>query len=400
MVPVEGLDHWSLSRTLTNVAADDVNQPLHARAFASWIRQDLPIQANLLKTLAGEAISDTERRSDTVALLGYASSIDPAYVRPFADGVAWLRERQYFVSGKVLVFEVNGLALLGVAIGLQAYDAANREAAIGWLKSLLANSLSQHRPSDWNEALIASAAEIFGDQSASAKVTGDLRVALAGRGILTAGQAAHASAWSLIAGLTGCEDGMTRAAAQSAALAVLVRESSALRSSSNAVADVANILGGIAKSMRRWAWEDKPRTSKSTIARWVIDNEYHVQDMLWVILAPIFPDLDDEEWLKSLGQHHPRADLAIPSLHVIIEVKFARKDGKSFGDLIQEVAADASTYLQDGSGYSSIVAFIWDDAARTEEHSELRQGLLRIRGCADAIVVSRPRKMVRSQAAS
>jgi hypothetical protein len=120
--------------------------------------------------------------------------------------------------------------------------------------------------------------------------------------------------------------------------------------------------------------------------------------MLWAVMAPVFPDLDDEEWLKSLGQHHPRADLAIPSLRVIIEVKFARKDGKSFSDLIQEVAADASTYLQDGSGYTSIIAFIWDDAARTEEHAELRQGLLRIRGVVDAIVLSRPQKMDRSLA--
>jgi hypothetical protein len=127
----------------------------------------------------------------------------------------------------------------------------------------------------------------------------------------------------------------------------------------------------------------------------VIDNEYHVQNMLWVILAPIFPDLDDEEWLKSLGQHHPRADLAIPSLRVIIEVKFARENGK-FSDIIQEVAADASTYLQNGSGYTSMVAFVWDDAARTEEHAELRQGLVRIRGVSDAIVLPRPRKMDRS----
>lgn len=118
--------------------------------------------------------------------------------------------------------------------------------------------------------------------------------------------------------------------------------------------------------MRRLAWEVKPRTPRSAVARWIVDNEYHVQDILWIVLAPVFPDLDHEEWLKSLGRHHPRADLAIPSLQAIIEVKLARKDGKSFSELVQEVAADASTYLQDGSGYTSIIAFIWDDAARTE----------------------------------
>jgi hypothetical protein len=81
-------------------------------------------------------------------------------------------------------------------------------------------------------------------------------------------------------------------------------------------------------------WEFKRRTPCSAVARWTVDNEYHVQDMLWVVLAPQFPDLDDEEWLKSLGHHHPRADLAIPSHRVIIEVKFARQDGKSFSGLI------------------------------------------------------------------
>ena len=27
-------------------------------------------------------------------------------------------------------------------------------------------------------------------------------------------------------------------------------------------------------------------------SRWDVDNEYHVQDMLWVILAPVLPDFD------------------------------------------------------------------------------------------------------------
>lgn len=122
--------------------------------------------------------------------------------------------------------------------------------------------------------------------------------------------------------------------------------------------------------------------------------------MLWVVLAPVLPDLADEEWLKSLGQHHPLADLAIPSLRAILGVKLARKDGKSFSELIQEVAADASTYLQDGGGYASIIAFIRDDAARTEERAELRQGLLRVCGVIDAIVLSRPQKMNRSPPAA
>lgn len=399
MVSLTDLDHWSLRRTLARAAADDSGQPPQARGFAAWVQQDLPVQLALLKTLAGEAagLAD-QRQSNLVALLGYATTVDASYASGFADGVAWLRQRQYFIAGRAAGFEVNGLALFGVAIGLRTADAGGE--AIAWLKGLLTQSLQQHRPADWNEALIAAAAEGLGDRSAVGKIAADLRVALAARGVLTAEPATRAEAWDLIAGLTGSDDGMSRAATQAAALGFLVRESSTLRTGTSSIADVANVLSGLNRSMRRWVWESKPRTPRSAIARWVVDNEYHVQDMLWIVLAPVFPDLDDEEWLKSLGQHHPRADLAIPSLRVIIEVKFARKDGKSFSELIQEVAADASTYLQDGSGYASIIAFIWDDASRTEEHAELRQGLLRVRGVVDAIVLSRPKKMDRSPPAA
>ncbi len=394
------LDHWSIRRTLARAAADDSSQPPQARGFAAWVQRDLPVQLALLKALAGEAagLAD-QRQSNIVALLGYATTVHASYASGFAEGVAWLRQRQYFIAGRAAGFEVNGLALFGVAIGLRATADAGGEAT-AWLKGLLTQSLQQHRPADWNEALIAAAAEMLGDRSAVGKIAADLRVALAARGVLTADAATRAEAWDLIAGLTGSDDGMSRAATQAAALGFLVRESSTLRTGTSSIADVANVLSGLNRSVRRWVWESKPRTPRSAIARWVVDNEYHVQDMLWVVLAPVFPDLDDEEWLKSLGQHHPRADLAIPSLRVIIEVKFARKDGKSFSDLIQEVAADASTYLQDGSGYASIIAFIWDDAARTEEHAELRQGLLRVRGVVDAVVLSRPQKMDRSPPAA
>lgn len=396
MVSLADLDHWSIRRTLARSAADDRSQPQQARGFAAWILQDLPVQLSLLKTLASEVSSlADQRQSNVVALLGYAASVDSSHATSFADGVAWLRQRQYFIAGRASGFEVNGLALFGVAIGLRASSVSDLEAT-SWLKSLLTQSLQQQRPIDWNEALIAAAAAVLGDSSAGNKIAADLRVALAARGVFAAEQTVRQEAWGIIAGLTGSDDGMTRAAAQAAALGFLVRESSTLRTGTNSTSDVANVLSGLERSMRRWVWESKSRTPKSAVARWVIDNEYHVQDMLWSVLAPIFPDLDDEEWLKSLGHHHPRADLAIPSLRVIIEVKFARKDGKSFSDLIQEVAADASTYLQDGSGYSSIIAFIWDDAARTEEHAELRQGLLRIRSVTDAIVLSRPKKMDRS----
>lgn len=394
------LGHWELRRSLGRAAEDDPAQPPHARAFASWIQSAGTIREPLV-SLARDAAAATGamRQSVHVAVLGYAVTFDTSLWEAFSECVTWLAQRQHFVANRPPAFEVDGLALLGVAVGLSCDVAGTARQHRAWLASLLQRSIQSENAPGWNLSLRAAALEVLCEGKEPARpelVVEDLRVALAAKLRLMDTQASRANAWSLISGLQGESDGMTRAAAQLAALSWMLREASTLQPSSTSVNDVARLLAGVARSMRRWTWESKSRTPRSAIARWVIDNEYHVQDMLWAILAPVFPDLDDEEWLKSLGQHHPRADLALPSLHLIVEVKFARKEGKSFGDLIQEVAADASTYLQDGSSYTSIIAFIWDDAARTEEHAELRQGLLRIRGVVDAMVLPRPQKMDRS----
>jgi REase_DpnII-MboI len=91
-------------------------------------------------------------------------------------------------------------------------------------------------------------------------------------------------------------------------------------------------------------------------------------NLLWAVLAPAFPDLEDEENLPSIGHKKPRADLGIPSLQTIIEVKFLRASGqRPCAQIIEEIAADSSLYLSKPSAYDNIVAFVWDDcASRTE----------------------------------
>jgi hypothetical protein len=52
--------------------------------------------------------------------------------------------------------------------------------------------------------------------------------------------------------------------------------------------------------------------------------EREVQDILWLILRPVFDDLVDEETLHTVGHSTYRADFGIPSLGLLIEVKYAR----------------------------------------------------------------------------
>lgn len=149
------------------------------------------------------------------------------------------------------------------------------------------------------------------------------------------------------------------------------------------------LLERVLAGLRKWTWEKAPRTAKATPCQWPINNEYHVQNLLWLLLAPIFPDLDDEQYLTKIAQKSPRSDLHIPSMKLIIEVKFVRP-GDAFQKIIDEISSDASLYNAMGNDCRDIVVFIWDDSARSHEHDYLKQGLRKLPGITDVVVVSRP----------
>lgn len=389
----------SLNATLLAAGADDPTQPSHARAYSEWLHHRTVSGSPVLTALTGEAsaASGGARQTAHAAVLGYACNLDASFAEAFEDALAWLTSRSYFVAGRPLQFEVDGLALLGVAVGLGRLPESKRADTLSWLQALLRQQQIAADDLDWNDHLIAGARRIAGVDP-NAFIPGDLALALEGKQALTSDGSAREAAWTLIASLDALQDGMTRAATQRAALGLLLKSAAAIRLGSMTIEDASTLLGGLSRSLRRWTWELEPRTKNSLIARWDVENEYHVQDLLWAVLAPVFPDLDDEEWLKSIGHHTPRGDLAIPSLDLIIEVKFLRAGGAAvFSKVIQEVAADASTYLHDGSQFRHLIAVVWDDLARTEEHAELRRGLMKLPGVREAIIISRPSRMARAK---
>lgn len=158
------------------------------------------------------------------------------------------------------------------------------------------------------------------------------------------------------------------------------------------VDDVLALMRNVTRSLRDWTWEDKPRTKTGVPRQWHVDNEYHVQDLLWVVLAPLFSDLESEGYSKKLGFVQPRADLTIASLKLIIEAKFAYA-ADSLKKIQRELSEDAAAYFPQGSSFERMIAFVWDDAARTEEHATLIQGLEQLDRVAGVVVVSRPAKM-------
>lgn len=165
-----------------------------------------------------------------------------------------------------------------------------------------------------------------------------------------------------------------------------------VRAEAMTVDDVLTLLRNVHRSLRDWTWEEKPRTKTGTPRQWHIDNEYHVQDLLWVVLSPLFHDLESEGYSKKLGFVQPRADLTIPSLQLIIEAKFAYASD-SLKKIQRELSEDAAAYFPRGSAFEHMIAFVWDDAARTEEHATLAQGLEQLERIAGVVIVSRPAKM-------
>ena len=158
--------------------------------------------------------------------------------------------------------------------------------------------------------------------------------------------------------------------------------------------DLLGFLEHIPVGLKRWTWEESGRTRGAEPVKWPVENEYHVQNLLYVLLGPIFTDIADEVNLQPVGQKNPRIDLYLPSLHTVIEVKYRKDAKKSFPTLIGEIAEDASLYRADAKYKDArIVSFLWDCTRATQEHAKFKEGVLKIEGINGCVVVSAPSTM-------
>ncbi|MEJ8569289.1 hypothetical protein [Elongatibacter sediminis] len=160
--------------------------------------------------------------------------------------------------------------------------------------------------------------------------------------------------------------------------------------------DLLGFLENIPVGLKRWTWEHTGRTRGAEPVNWPVENEYHVQNLLYVLLGPIFNDIADEVNLQPVGQKNPRIDLYLPSLHTIIEVKYRKDTKKSFQTIIGEIAEDDSLYRADTKYKNAhIVSFLWDCTRATQEHAKFKEGVLKIGDIKGCVVISAPSTMDR-----
>uniref|UniRef100_A0AAU2AEM8 Uncharacterized protein n=1 Tax=Streptomyces sp. NBC_00093 TaxID=2975649 RepID=A0AAU2AEM8_9ACTN len=146
------------------------------------------------------------------------------------------------------------------------------------------------------------------------------------------------------------------------------------------------LLSRFEAAMRQWRHDgddlDYP-------IRWPITSEREIQNILWLMLRPVFDDLVEEETLRRLGHSTYRADFGIPSLGLLIEVKYARR-AADFKTFEKEIYDDYIGYLAGNLPYRHMTVFIYDESSSVQEHEITRNALLKLPDITDVIIVCRP----------
>jgi REase_DpnII-MboI len=149
------------------------------------------------------------------------------------------------------------------------------------------------------------------------------------------------------------------------------------------------LLGRFPAAMRRWRWDSGDRIKEPI--HWPITSEREIQDILWLVLRSVFDDVIDEDTNPKVGHASTRADFGIPSIRLLVEVKYVYEGTTAeFKKIEQEVMIDSVAYLQRAALYDEIVVFIYDSTASVEHHELTRDALIKVPGIADVIIVSRP----------
>jgi hypothetical protein len=352
-------------------------------------------------------VSGAERHFTHVAVLGLA-----AQVRILGDkekesligGLNVMVKREPVVAGTPMGFCMDGVALISLILGARTIgDGGIWAKTCEWVGHCREATAGGQGLGVWQEWMLAEVAEHTGLTWARKGNDGpeaaEVRVALRSRGIgadvlASTNAKDEGEVLGLIRKLSPVGIGVPHASIRLAALDWIRRDRPICDLRTVTVADISELLRRVCSGLKKWTWEDNPRTKTSPAARqWHVENEYHVQNLLWLLLAPLFPDLIDEDSTPKVGPVQPRADIGIPSLRLIVEAKFMRVDDPP-KKMVEQIAEDASLYLVPGSRYDRMVPFIWDDSRRTEHHEEMIRGLRQIAGVVDAVIIPRPGSMI------
>jgi len=333
-----------------------------------------------------------------VAQLAFLTEVNPilfADQQPsLTDGLNRTSARAATITGVGPAgFYSDAIALIGLALGAKRLGGDTIQEIGSWMDSFARIAATSLPP--WKKTLIIATLDMLDKPVAnSTGLAADIELALTSRGIDSFPQIDLDHTYQEIC-TTAIKDDIEppAAAAKLQAIDYLIKHIPAISINKPTIQQLTQVLENITPAFRRWVWESAPKTPKSTTQRWDIQNEYHVQSLLYFLLTPLFPNIEDEFYLETTGLLNPRADIGLPSLNLIIEVKFLRA-GKSFQKIQEEIAADTTLYFKKESvykdKYTKMLVFLWDDSNRTQEHGTFKNGVRAFNNVADIVVITRP----------
>ncbi len=371
-------------------------------AFSEWLRLDVFPETCVSKLRETSfAASGASRRHQDIAAMGFwlGCSMGEATERSaFIAGLDWLRGRSNYVAeGIPSGLLVDWASLLGIAAGFVSLESTEREPFVDWLNGVVVDVADIGKPGDVGASIADLLSSLLKeDRWRCPDEVADVAAALYSRGLVDAEPVKMQEVWRLVLTTEDCSNDLNRYLVRLAALSHLRQRLAAVDLVAPTKEQLLACLNHAGDSFLRWPWESKTRTKHEWASpqKWDLQNEYHFQSYLWAVLKPVFPDLEEETYLPPTGPLQPRADLCLPGLRTVVEVKFWYPSGK-ISKLVEEIAADHSLYLRDESPYDTMVPVIWDDGARTELHGELQRGLEGLAGMLGVVVVARPSSMKR-----
>jgi hypothetical protein len=286
---------------------------IHHRAFVHWLKGDVVGLVEVAPRATDEMDSGGMRSFRDVAALAFASTHGvPAATATgsLVEGVAWLGNRAWFRRPPTL--EVDGVAVLGLALGFTSTQSVTPP----WFTELVVRSAATLPLGDFDHSLFIVAANLIvaPDRQDQSGILPEIRIVFSGNAGIFASEETYRDAWSRILNAIPSDGEEIEAAVMLRALELVVDHSLPARAGKLEPTDVLTVLEGVHRSLRRWTWDTQPKTRNSDASKWDVQNEYHVQNLLYAILAPVFPDLNDEETLPPVSQKNPRVDLSNPKL--------------------------------------------------------------------------------------
>lgn len=103
-----------------------------------------------------------------------------------------------------------------------------------------------------------------------------------------------------------------------------------------------------------------------------IADEYDVQDILYVILKPIFPNLKEEDPIPKVGGKSTKIDLILREENILIETKMIKSSDKNERNFIEELKVDIESY-HSCQWLKTLFFFVYDPQNKTRDLSNFTE---------------------------